>query len=101
MKRSLTRFVIASFCVLFFLSISLTEIKAQKKAPAANNWPEWRGQYNSGTVMGGNTPSEFSETKNLNWKIEIPGKVRPHRLSGEPDNCHDSCCNRQKTGEGG
>jgi len=74
MKRSLTRFVITSFCFLFFLSISLTETKAQKKVPVDNNWPEWRGQYNSGTVMGGNTPSEFSETKNLNWKIEIPGK---------------------------
>lgn len=74
MKRSLTRFVITSFCFLFFLSISLTETKAQKKASDANNWPEWRGQYNSGAVVGGNTPSEFSETKNLNWKIEIPGK---------------------------
>jgi len=74
MERSLKRFVMPSFCFLFFLSISLSEIKAQKKASNANNWPEWRGQYNSGAVMGGNTPSEFSETKNLNWKIEIPGK---------------------------
>jgi len=24
--------------------------------------------------MGGNTPVEFSETKNVKWKIEIPGK---------------------------
>jgi len=74
MNRSLTRFVITSFCFLFFVSISITETKAQKKATTANNWPEWRGKYNSGAVVGGNTPSEFSETKNLNWKIEIPGK---------------------------
>ncbi|MCX6237013.1 MAG: PQQ-like beta-propeller repeat protein [Bacteroidia bacterium] len=74
MKRSLARFVIPSFCLLFFFSTLLTGVKAQKNAPGTNNWPEWRGLYNSGAVVGGNTPSEFSETKNLNWKIEIPGK---------------------------
>lgn len=74
MKRSLARFVIPSFCLLFFFSTLLTGVKAQKKAPDTNNWPEWRGLYNSGAVAGGNTPSEFSETKNLKWKIEIPGK---------------------------
>jgi len=74
MKRSLARFVIPSFCLLFFFSTLFTGVKAQKKAPDTNNWPEWRGLYNSGAVAGGNTPSEFSETKNLKWKIEIPGK---------------------------
>ena len=74
MKRSLAQFVISSFCFLFFSLILLTGIKAQKNAPETNNWPEWRGLYNSGAVAGGNTPVEFSETKNLKWKIEIPGK---------------------------
>jgi outer membrane protein assembly factor BamB len=74
MKRILTRFILPFFCSLFFFSTLLTEIKAQKNAPGADNWPEWRGLYNTGAVAGGNTPAEFSETKNLKWKLEIPGK---------------------------
>jgi len=74
MKTSLVRFVIPSFCFLFFSLIFIAGIKAQKNTPESNNWPEWRGIYNSGAVAGGNTPVDFSETKNLNWKIEIPGK---------------------------
>lgn len=74
MKISIVRFVIPSFCFLFFSLILSSGIKAQKNTPESNYWPEWRGKYNSGAVAGGNTPVEFSETKNLNWKIEIPGK---------------------------
>jgi len=74
MKRTLVRFVIPSFCFLFLSLILSSGIKAQKNNPESNNWPEWRGSYNSGAVIGGNTPSEFSETKNLKWKIEIPRK---------------------------
>ena len=74
MKRSLARFVIPSYCFLFFSLILLAEIKAQKKASESNNWPEWRGIHNTGAVAGGNTPVEFNETKNLKWKVEIPGK---------------------------
>ncbi|MEI6276151.1 MAG: PQQ-binding-like beta-propeller repeat protein [Prolixibacteraceae bacterium] len=48
--------------------------KAQDKTAFSTNWPEWRGLYNCGSVSGGSTPVEFSETKNVKWKIEIPGK---------------------------
>jgi len=68
------RLITPAFCFLFFFIISLPGVKAQKKSPEANNWPQWRGLHNSGAVAAGNTPVEFSETKNLNWKIEIPGK---------------------------
>lgn len=40
----------------------------------AQNWPEWRGPFNTGAIESGNPPIEFSETKNLKWKSEIPGK---------------------------
>ena len=74
MKRSIARFIIRTLCLLFFSFILLTGLKAQKSTPETTNWPEWRGLYNSGAVAGGNTPVEFSESKNLKWKIEIPGK---------------------------
>ena len=55
MKISLVRFVIPSFCFLFFSLIFIAGIKAQKNTPESNNWPEWRGIYNSGAVAGGNS----------------------------------------------
>jgi outer membrane protein assembly factor BamB len=74
MKNPITRLVAQSLCFLLFFSFSLTKIQAQDKSAFNANWPEWRGQYNSGAVSAGNTPVEFSETKNIKWKIEIPGK---------------------------
>ncbi len=57
---------------LFFV---VTGAKAQlKPADFTTNWPEWRGLYNNGAVNGGAIPVEFSETKNVRWKTEIPGK---------------------------
>jgi outer membrane protein assembly factor BamB len=38
------------------------------------NWPQWRGPHMTGAAPAGNPPVEWSETKNVKWKIEIPGK---------------------------
>ena len=70
MKKPILQF--AFFFVSLFLFSGLTQ--AQDKSAFTSNWPEWRGLYNSGAVNGGNTPVEFSETKNVKWKIEIQGK---------------------------
>jgi outer membrane protein assembly factor BamB len=37
-------------------------------------WPQWRGPRATGVAPYGNPPVEWSEQKNLRWKIEIPGK---------------------------
>lgn len=39
---------------------------------AEKNWPQWRGPYGNG-IANGNPPVEWSENKNIKWKIEIPG----------------------------
>ncbi|MBN2029139.1 PQQ-like beta-propeller repeat protein [bacterium] len=39
-----------------------------------NNWPQWRGPNATGMALQGNPPIEWSESKNIKWKIEIPGK---------------------------
>lgn len=62
--------LIVMSCFLWILTIS----NAQEKSVYNSNWPEWRGAFNTGAVKGGNTPVEFSETKNIKWKTEIPGK---------------------------
>jgi hypothetical protein len=42
---------------------------------ADDDWPKYRGPNDDG-VARGDVPLEFSATKNLAWKVHIPG--RPH-----------------------
>jgi outer membrane protein assembly factor BamB len=74
MKTNISQMTIRNLFILFCFSFLLTKAQAQDKSAFSTNWPEWRGLYNTGAVAGGNTPVEFSETKNVKWKIEIPGK---------------------------
>ena len=41
---------------------------------AARNWHQWRGPNGDGVSDSANPPIEWSETKNIKWKVEIPGK---------------------------
>lgn len=43
-------------------------------APAADNWPAFRGPNDDGTSDARNIPTEFSETQNVRWKTPIHGK---------------------------
>ncbi len=59
---------------LLFIA-SITMVFAQNKsADYDKNWPQWRGPKANGTAIYGNPPIEWSGTKNIKWKIEIPGK---------------------------
>jgi outer membrane protein assembly factor BamB len=40
----------------------------------ARNWHQWRGPEATGVAPHGNPPTEWSETKNIKWKVEIPGR---------------------------
>src|SRR5215210_2908992 len=62
--------VIAASCSLAVLPLD----------PAAEAyWPQWRGPYATGVSKRADPPAEWSETKNVRWKIEVPG-----RGSGSP-----------------
>lgn len=37
------------------------------------NWPQWRGPTGTGAAVNASPPVEWSETKNVRWKVEIPG----------------------------
>src|SRR5438105_4045905 len=43
-------------------------------APAADNWPQWRGPLANGVAPRANPPVHWSETNNIRWKIPLPGK---------------------------
>lgn len=55
--------------------ISLTALTARTFAAGANDyWPTWRGPTATGVAAQGNPPVTWSETENIKWKVEIPGK---------------------------
>jgi outer membrane protein assembly factor BamB len=37
-------------------------------------WPQWRGPFATGVSGSASPPAEWSETKNIRWKVEIPGR---------------------------
>jgi outer membrane protein assembly factor BamB len=39
----------------------------------AQNWPQWRGPLANGVAPDANPPVEWSETKNVKWKVALPG----------------------------
>jgi len=39
----------------------------------ASHWPQWRGPHSDGLAPDSDPPVEWSETKNIRWKVEIPG----------------------------
>ena len=45
----------------------------------AGNWPHWRGDQGNGVSQSATPPTEWSDTKNVKWKVAIPG-----RGSGSP-----------------
>jgi outer membrane protein assembly factor BamB len=47
---------------------------ASDPAAAENYWPQWRGPFANGVSKTADPPIEWSETKNVRWKVEIPGR---------------------------
>jgi outer membrane protein assembly factor BamB len=43
------------------------------QADYQKNWPHWRGPLANGVAPLGDPPTEWSETKNVKWKVSIPG----------------------------
>lgn len=41
---------------------------------AEHYWPQWRGPLGTGVAPGGRPPAEWSETKNIRWKVSLPGR---------------------------
>jgi outer membrane protein assembly factor BamB len=39
----------------------------------ADQWAHWRGPTGNGVAPDANPPTEFGPSKNLKWKVEIPG----------------------------
>jgi outer membrane protein assembly factor BamB len=67
---SLNRIGIALVLILLLIVVSLV----QARSAFAGNWPQWRGPGGQGVSNEKNLPSEWSSTKNINWKTPISGR---------------------------
>jgi outer membrane protein assembly factor BamB len=54
--------------------LGLVTLRVQAQTAADRFWPQWRGPHASGVSRTANPPTEWSETKNIRWKIELPGR---------------------------
>ncbi len=68
------RIAIVSIAALSAVVFCAGRAHAQPKAEAMKNWPAWRGPLSNGVVPNGKPPTEWSEEKNIRWKVAIPGK---------------------------
>ena len=60
---------------LFLPLVLLTGSLAQAQdSEAVNNWPHWRGPLNTGASPTATPPITWSETENVKWKINVPGR---------------------------
>ena len=59
----------------FLLAFALAPFFLISPARAADpgSWTQWRGPNADGTAPGATPPVEWSETKNVKWKVELPG----------------------------
>ena len=55
--------------------ISLACIVLSSVMTQADDWTQWRGpNHNNVVAAGQETPTEWSESKNILWKVDVPGR---------------------------
>jgi outer membrane protein assembly factor BamB len=60
--------------VLFVLLLLASAVHSQTPVAAETSWGQWRGPHANGIATQGNPPTEWSEDKNIRWKIDLPGE---------------------------
>ena len=58
---------------LTFIVTALAHLAAQQST-SDRHWPQWRGPHGTGVSRTATPPTEWSETKNIRWKVEVPGR---------------------------
>ena len=60
---------------LSLVIVAATLLGTSSRAQGADRfWPQWRGPDATGVSKHANPPIEWNETKNIRWKVEIPGR---------------------------
>jgi len=54
--------------------LTLTLVLTVGGTTQADNWTHWRGHNGNGVAPNATPPSEWSSTKNVKWKVKLPGQ---------------------------
>src|SRR5712671_2647651 len=66
---------LASALLVAVLGVArLSGVAQDAPSSAEQNWPQWRGPLQNGVAPRADPPTEWSETKNIKWKVKIPGE---------------------------
>lgn len=60
----------------FALAVALCAVLSRpdvSNAQSSGNWPQWRGPLATGEAPQADPPLQWSESKNIKWKIKTPG----------------------------
>lgn len=52
---------------------SATTLTLGQTDDSNKNWAQWRGPLANGVAPHGDPPTEWNESKNIRWKVEVPG----------------------------
>jgi outer membrane protein assembly factor BamB len=62
------------FCFPALAALTLLALTSTTRAEVpANAWPQFRGPLATGVSPDGDPPTEWSDTKNIRWKVALPG----------------------------
>jgi outer membrane protein assembly factor BamB len=61
------------FLALWSLPLAAVALLSLAGPATADNWPQWRGPNDDGVSTETNLPTEWSSTKNIAWKLPLPG----------------------------
>ena len=59
---------------ILMLLVTLCDAPVVGQEKAEGHWPRWRGPLDTGLAPRANPPLQWSEDKNIRWKIALPGK---------------------------
>jgi outer membrane protein assembly factor BamB len=59
---------------LAFVALLVWTVSLHASVGDPKNWAQWRGPDMTGVSRTAKPPIEWSETKNIKWKVEVPGR---------------------------
>jgi outer membrane protein assembly factor BamB len=60
--------------LMFLLLVGAMVSSANSATPHLSQWTQWRGPLANGVAQNANPPVEWSEKKNIRWKVALPGQ---------------------------
>lgn len=62
------------WCLAAILAVAMVTASLAQGPRDANNWAQWRGPLDTGVATKADPPIEWSENKNIVWKVPVPGQ---------------------------